>query len=207
MITQVITEHIIKKDHAYMGEMKEIQLQARKELKTTKRKEIKEEAEQLLQTLDKPQKHAMILSQEKGAFHWLNVLPIEEHRFSLHKGAFRDRLCLRYSWKPDGLPATCTCGQHFDVEHALSCNPGGFPIIRHNELRDITADMLSQVCHNVSVEPHLQTLSGEEMSHSTAIREDSARLYVKANGFFGDNFHTTYFDVRVFNPHTPSNKS
>ena len=37
MITQVITEYIIKKDHAYIGEMKEIQLQARKELKTTKR--------------------------------------------------------------------------------------------------------------------------------------------------------------------------
>ena len=206
-ISQVITQNIIKKDRTYVREMKENQLQARNELKTKKRKETKEKADQLSQTLDKPQKHAMILSQEKGASHWLNVLPIEEHRFSLHKGAFRDGLCLRYGWKPDGLPTTCVCGQHFDVDHALSCNRGGFPVIRHNELRDITADMLSQVCHNVSVEPHLQALSGEEMSYSTAIREDSARLDVKANGFFGDNFHTTYFDVRVFNPYAPSNKS
>ena len=208
MIMQVITKHIIKKDHTYMGEMKEIQLQARKELKTTKRKKTEEEADQLLHTLDKPQKHAMILSQAKGASHWLNILPIEEHGFSLHKGVFRDGLCLRYGWKLDGLPVTCTCGQHFDVNHALSCNRGGFPIIRHNELRDITADILSQVCHHISIEPHLQALSDEEMLHITAIREDSARLDVKANGFFGDNFHTTYFDVHVFNPAiAPSNKS
>ena len=38
-----------------------------------------------------------------------------------------------------------------------------FPTIRHNELRVITADMLSQVCHNVSTELHLHFISGEEM--------------------------------------------
>ena len=55
--------------------------------------------------------------------------------------------------------------------------------------------MLSQVCPNVSVDPHLQPLDGEEMTHATAVREENARLDVKANGFWGDNFHTTFFDV------------
>ena len=100
------------------------------------------------------------------------------------------------------IPTACTCGKQFNVEHALSCNRGGFPIIRHNGLRNITADMLAKVCHNVSAELHLQPLNGEEMIHSTAIREDNARLDVKANGFWGDNFHTTFF-----NPHAPSNKA
>ena len=45
--------------------------------------------------------------------------------------------------------------------------------------------MLAKVCHNVSVEPHLQPLNGKEMTLTTAIREDSARLDVKANGFWG----------------------
>ena len=47
------------------------------------------------------------------------------------------------------------------VEHASSWSFGGFPSIRHNELQDITAALLSEVCHNVRTEPPLQPLSGE----------------------------------------------
>ena len=35
------------------------------------------------------------VSVEKGASSWLSTLPIDEHGFALHKGAFRDALCLR----------------------------------------------------------------------------------------------------------------
>ena len=31
-----------------------------------------------------------------GASSWLTALPVEEHGFSLHKGAFRDAICLCY---------------------------------------------------------------------------------------------------------------
>ena len=206
-VTKPLIGHIIKKDPTYSSEMKANQLQARKEVKAKKSKVIEEEADLLAQALDEQQKRTMILSQEKGASHWLTILPMAEHGFSLHKGAFRDGLCLRYGWKPEKLPTACACGKQFNVEHALSCNRGGFPILRHNELRNITASMLSQVCPNVSVEPHLQPLNGEEMTHATAVREENARLDVKANGFWGDNFHTTFFDVRVFNPHAPSNRT
>ena len=103
--------------------------------------------------------------------------------------------------------ATCACGQSFTVDHTLSCNRGGFPILRHNELRDLTGELLSQVCHNVSTEPHLQPLTGEEMRHNTAITQENARLDLKANGVWGDRFHTTFLDVRVFNPHAPSYRS
>ena len=44
------------------------------------------------------------------------------------------------------------------VEHALSCAHGGFPSLRHNDVRDITANLLAEVCHNVAGEPDLQTL-------------------------------------------------
>ena len=43
----------------------------------------------------------------------------------------------------------------------MNCPTGGFPTIQHNELRDFTASLLSEVCHGVSVEPHLQPLTGE----------------------------------------------
>ena len=56
---------------------------------------------------------------------------------------------------PSRTPSHCACGTNFSVDHALSCPKGGFPSIRHNEVRDITAELLSEVCHDVEVEPHL----------------------------------------------------
>ena len=38
----------------------------------------------------------MLVNSEKGASSWLSALPIREHGFSLHKGAFIDAICLRY---------------------------------------------------------------------------------------------------------------
>ena len=84
--TQSLIEHLIRKDPTYSSEMKANQLQARKELKVKKRKVIEEEADLLAQALDEQQKRAMILSQEKGASHWLTILPMVEHEFSLHFG-------------------------------------------------------------------------------------------------------------------------
>ena len=67
------------------------------------------------------------LSREKGASSWLSVLPIEEHGFALHKGAFSDTLCLCYGWLPVGLqiPSKCVCGNGFTVDHVINCSCGG----------------------------------------------------------------------------------
>ena len=150
---------------------------------------------------------AMDLSQEKGASNWLTVLPMEEFGFSLHKGAFRDALALRYGWPLQDIPSSCACGSNFTVEHALSCPKGGYPSIRHNEIRDITAHLMSEVCHNVAVEPHLQPLTGETLRGASAIRQEGARIDVPADGFWGSRFERAFFDVRVFNPFAPSNRS
>ena len=102
---------------------------------------------------------AMDLAQEKGASSWLTSLPIQEFGFSLHKSAFRDAISLRYGWTPLHVPTHCACGESFSVQHALSCPKGGFPTLRHNEVRDLTAQLMSEVCHDVSIEPHLQPLT------------------------------------------------
>ena len=114
---------------------------------------------------------AISLSIEKGSSSWLSTLPIAEHGFALHKCAFRDSLCLRYGWYPSNMPLHCTCGKQFSVEHALSCPHCGFPSIRHNELRDIAAELLSEVCHNVGTEPPLQPITDEYLSYRTANRK------------------------------------
>ena len=103
-------------------------------------------------------------SSEKGSGSWLTALPLTSHGFALHKGDSRDAFCLRFSWQPSSLPLVCICGKPFAVEHALSCSCGGYPSIRHNELRDITATLLTEVSNNVGIEPVLQKLSGEHLT-------------------------------------------
>ena len=107
----------------------------------------------------------MDVAKETGSSSWLIALPIESHGFTLHKSAFRDAIYLRYGWQPPLLPTTCACGKSFTIDHALNCPTRGFPIIRHNEVRDLTADFMSEVCHNACVEPVLQPLTGEQLSY------------------------------------------
>ena len=60
----------------------------------------------------------------------------------------------------------CVRGKQFTVDHALSCPCGALQSLRHNKIRVVKADLLNEVCHNVSTE--LQPLSGELLSHRTA---------------------------------------
>ena len=79
--------------------------------------------------------------------------------------------------------------------------------MRHNKIRDLLANLLTDVCHNVTLEPHLQPLSGESLSSFSATREENARPDVGINGFWCGRFERAYIDVRVVNPHAPSNLS
>lgn len=73
-------------------------------------------------------------------------------------------------------------------------------------IRDITAALSSEVCNSVTVKPHLQPLSGEQLSSASANSQDGARLDVAMNGLWGGRYEKTYLDIRVFNPFTPSNR-
>ena len=58
----------------------------------------------------------------------------------------------------------------------------GFPVLRYNEIRDVTADLLNEICHNVSTKPDLQPLSGDPLrlkSANVQDVQDGASLDVK----------------------------
>ena len=67
---------------------------------------------------------------------------IQSARFHLHKGAFRDSLCLHYGWNPPSLSTTRLCGSPSSIDRALNCPVGRFPKIRHNGIRDFTAKLM-----------------------------------------------------------------
>ena len=204
-ITQPLVERVLLQDSSMDGVQSAMKL-----VKTHVRKQIRDcskaQATSLLSELDPEPRRALELAAEKGASSWLTTKPLKRYGFHLHKGAFRDSLHLRYGWTPPKLPTTCACGKHFTVSHAMSCTLGGYPALRHNEIRDLTATMLRQVAHDVVVEPSLQPLSGERFHLRSTNRNDQARLDVAAGGVWGGRFERTFIDVRVFNPMAPSNR-
>ena len=69
-------------------------------------------------------------------------------------------------------------------------------------LRDLLAQLVDEVAHDVRIEPDLQALSGETL-RATANHEDEARLDIAARGFW-QRGEMAFFDVRVFNPYAKS---
>ena len=67
----------------------------------------------------------------------------------------------------------------------MVCQRGGFVIQRHNELRDLEAEMLKgwSVMNDVEVQPVLQEVTGEKLNHS-ANKAPDARLDIHTRGFW-----------------------
>ena len=76
---------------------------------------------------------------------------------------------------------------------------GGFLCQRHDEVRDLIAKLLTEVCGDVRKEPKLQSLSGEQFKYKSATKDDQAALDVSALGFWTRG-QRTFFDIRIFDP-------
>ena len=179
---------------------------ARKKIRNTNRLREICQANKLDAQLSAAQRRLISLAKEKGASSWLTAVPVEEHGFFLNKGEFRDALHLRYGWDIQNTPKSCVCGTSFSIDHAMTCKRGRFTIMRHNEIQDITAKLLTEVCYGVVIEPSLQPLSGETFSYGSAIVDAEARLDIKARGFWNKT-QDAFFDVQVFHPNAPSYRS
>ena len=90
------------------------------------------------------------------------------------------------------------CGKKLTVEHAFTCSTGGFPTLRHNDIRDLTADQMAEVTSNVCTEPKLQPLSEENLQGCWANIQEGAHVDIRAEGFWEqsqDAFSTSGFST------------
>ena len=71
--------------------------------------------------------------------------------------------------------------------------------MHYDEVRDLTAGMLKEICRDVSIEPSLLPLDGERLCHLTANKHNDARVDVSARGFWTRG-QRAYFDIRIFEP-------
>ena len=106
-------------------------------------------------------------SRKNGGSIWLTVIPIKRNGFFLEKKAFWHAIWIRCNIPLERLPALCASGDSFNLQHVLSCPKGGLVITRHNEMRNLTAEILGEVCKNVVIKPLLTALMGEELPKST----------------------------------------
>ena len=97
------------------------------------------------------------------------------------------------------LPTTCPCGSRFSIQHCMSSKKGGFIYIRQNYLRDLTANILSEVCKDIEIKPELTTLMGKELGRRTANTTNDTRLDIRLRKIW-QRGQQTFLDLRVFDP-------
>ena len=140
-----------------------------------RRSAAKVRAQEAYAELSQPLQRAMYLNSEKGSSSWLKILPFHDQGFHLGCNKFSIWLDL------PNIPAAdhCVCGESFSPDHAMICRHGVLTYVRHNEIRDITAEWLNRVCHDVGNELPLQPLPGENVIPATANRQDDARVDIR----------------------------
>ena len=182
-ITAATTEKVKYGENIFSRNDKE-STKIKTNIKNNKRKNDADQLEDLKHKItSRSTLRSIQAANENGDSIWLTVLPIKQNGFFLDKQAFWDATHIRYDMPLERIPTSCECGCRFDIQHAFSCPKGGFVITRHNEIRDITAELLTEICKNVTVEPALTPLTGETFPAS-AITSSHARADVSARGFW-----------------------
>ena len=182
-LTRSLTEKIVAQDAHGEIDQNEIK-EVKKNISRARQQAQKNTLEHLKGNLPAVRVRKVLAAQETGASNWLTSLPIRAKGFSLNKQEFIDAVSLRYDLPVEGLPNTCVCGSSNNVNHTMICKTGGFVCIRHDEVRDLTASMLREICHDVKTEPELLSLEGEHFQYRTANTTNEARVDISARGFW-----------------------
>ena len=97
-VTPPLVTLIMKQSSEFPTEALEQQIQVKHEARRHQHQALAITANNLHSVLPNSLQKAVEISKDSGASMWLTALPIEEHDFALHKGAFCDAVCLCYGW-------------------------------------------------------------------------------------------------------------
>ena len=75
--------------------------------------------------------------------------------------------------------------------------------MRHDAVKEAIAEILREICKDVTVEPHLLSVKGQSLN-SGANLSDGARLDISAVGLW-QRMEKVFIDVQVFNPNAKTN--
>ena len=144
--TSALTSSIVNQQFIEEEPHDQVTSKQLREIKSEKQKEYKEKFESIYAQCDNDTKRCLDLAQEKGSSLWLATLPIASLGYTLNKQEFLDSIAMRYNWEIRNVASFCECGKKNSINHALTCPRGGYTIMRHNEVRDLEAELLKEVC-------------------------------------------------------------
>jgi hypothetical protein len=203
VICDSLVQQIIKQD-PILSINRQGQQQIKNQNKMAKLNKEKAIVDNLKSSMSDTEKRALEASQEKGSSALFTTLPLKHYGFSLSRTQFTDSLLMRYRLPLTGLPSICVCGSSFSLDHSQICHLGGFINKRHDEIRNMIAANMSEVLHDVEVEPHLKPLNSMDiLEKRSAITDNEARSDIRARGFWCDQ-QDAFFDIRVFYPNATS---
>jgi hypothetical protein len=131
---------------------------------------------------------------------WLTTLPNLINGSDLSADEFCDRVRLRLGLKPTSLPPRCDgCGEHFTIEHAMSCRKGGLILHRHNDLVTTWGQLCGQAHtpSTVSNEPLIQPSRDMLVAATTCtVPSPELRGDLAVHGFWTQG-QTAIFDVCI----------
>ena len=200
--TAQLTKAIFNQE-SFLNIDQETQEKIMKEVKHKKTEWYKEQQNIIKRESSASASKILELASEKGASCWLTSLPLQKWGFLLNKQEFHDAICLRYNYAIKLAARVCACGQPYSVNHCLTCKLGGYVILRHNSIRDLFAELLSEVCKDVITEPPLLPLTGETLPAGSNL-SDGARLDISCRNLWSP-LAKALIDVRIFNPQAESN--
>ena len=149
-------------------------------------------------------KRCLELAAEAGASGWLTATPYQHLGFELNQLEFIDSVSLRYGFEVKDLCRACVCGKTNSADHALSCSTGGYTILRHDNVRDLMAEICTYAGLNaVETEKTLLPCPDDMQFHASANTAPDARMDIVAVGLWR-KMQLAYMDVRIFHANAPS---
>jgi hypothetical protein len=141
---------------------------------------------------------------------WLTTLPNLLNGSDLSAEEFRDGDRLRLGLKPTSLPPRCNgCGEHFTIEHPMSCRKGGLILHHHNDLVSTWGQLCGQAHtpSTVSDEPLIQPSQDMPVAGTTrTVPSPELRGDLAVHGFWTRG-QTAIFDVRITDTDQPTNRN
>ena len=111
-ITRPLVKAILDQARESSPDIIKAQMKVKSYLRNSKRQQERADASQIIDKLSPDLQRSIEISSEKEASTWLTTPPLSDYGLTLHKGAFRDALCLRYGWLPQQLSSRCICDPH-----------------------------------------------------------------------------------------------
>ena len=202
--TSALSNAIYNQDQEF-NEDGDAQYKIKSEITQEKLSFHKRKREELWEELTDLQRLQLDLASEKGASSWLTSLPLKSLGYILNKQEFNDAVALRYNLKIKDTAKLCVCGEMNTLNHNLICKLGGYVSLRHNTLRDTTAELLRYTCRDVVTEPPLLPIAGVHLPRGS-ITTDNARLDVSVRSLWNP-LERAFMDIRVFHAPATSNRN